>query len=126
MSRLTNNISRCLALLVFCLSLPGAQAAYNNEDEAAYLANWDLLKQSYTVPLPDVLRTACVNKGNVDLSSTSTDVAINAADGASITSDQLQTRCSASQRCIIGAGVTVRQTGNLNVGAIINKVRRLM
>jgi hypothetical protein len=118
----TMSIHRILvvAVLLFCTNY--ASAAYNNDAEALYLSNWELLKQSYTVPLPADLKNACANKGPVTFTAAD-NVEITPATGASLTSDQLQARCGASQQCIISEGVTVRMTGNLNVGAVINKVR---
>jgi hypothetical protein len=69
----------------------------------------DLISKSYTHPLSDEIKTACVNQGTT-LDSTET--------VASATSSS-STQCTSTSICVIPAGSTFTMDSNFNVGALI-------
>lgn len=105
-----------LRCLLVCAAASCALAAYRIEDETPYLTNWPTLSDVYTVPIGDL---AGVCDTGAKAPSPLTDVVISESMGSA----QLQTACGTDKRCVIEAGVTITMNGNLNVAAIVNRVR---
>ena len=79
-----------------------------------YLDEWNfLVAESYSAPLPDALRAACGEKGNVGA------LVERSLPGATTTSAAAQSVCDAISLCVIPFGATLRMDGPLNVGALL-------
>jgi hypothetical protein len=95
-------------------SLGQSYAPFNQAHETSYLDVFDeLIKDSYSAPLPQDLITACKNKGNA-----APNLPIVYAT-RSMTSAELQTTCGQNSICVVPQGYTVTMNSNLNLAALM-------
>ena len=101
-------------LFLHCFARVNSYEPFAQNDESAYLGSFDtLIKDSYSAPLPNDLKTACKNKNLV--SATAKTIT------SSMTATQLQTFCGLDTICTIPAGFTVTMNSNLNLAALVVK-----
>lgn len=104
-----------LLSLSFCIAC--VSAAYNDQQQAEYLANFNnLISTSYSAPRPQALISACVAKGEKTWPLPEIFVTTN-TDAMG-----LQQRCGTESVCVINEGVTVNLNANVNVAALKNRV----
>lgn len=104
-----------LILLLQCFIKTNAFEAFAQADEGPYLGSFDtLIKDSYSAPLPNELKSTCKNK---NLATTATVKTIT----SSMTATQLQIFCGTDTICTIPAGFTVAMNTNLNLAALVIK-----
>lgn len=88
--------------------------AFGEADEAAYLAAFpELIKDSYSAPLPAELTTRCKNRLPIMADLPTLTIS------SSMTSTNLQTFCGENSICTIPSGLTVTMNSNLNLAALI-------
>ena len=109
-----------LSIVVIAL-LSSAANAYDQTEEATYLANFaNITSQSHSIlnenNVPSSLVTNCVDQGK--LSAPLVDVTIPASEALTITSTQVQSLCGPDAHCIIPQGVKLVMDSDLNVGAL--------
>lgn len=91
----------------------GVFEAFAQQDETAYIDAFStLIKDSYSVPLPQGLVTACKNQGHVPLTTVKSIT-------NSMLSSELQMFCGTDTICTIPTGFTVTMDSNLNVAALV-------
>ena len=87
---------------------------FNNQDEGAYISSFEnLIRDSYSHPLPSQLIAECKNQP-----SPGTNLAIKSIS-SSMSSSELQSFCGTNTICTIPAGFTVTMNSNLNVAALV-------
>ena len=71
-----------------------------------YLDEWNyLVAESYSAPLPDELRAACAEKGNVGA------LVERSLPGGTTTSAAARSVCGANSLCVLPSGATLRMDG---------------
>ena len=107
-----------LLWLACVLSVGVGAQSFAQGDTPNYLAAFpNIIKNEYSMPLPDNLRAACVNT-NVMVNGNINSVFITSNTNA----QGLQNQCGSNNLCVINNGVTVNLDGNVNVAAILVKV----
>ena len=92
---------------------------FSQADEAAYLATWsDMVKDSYTEPLPPNFDPTCIATSN---SYTTASNLITKTIIGNFNAAAFQTECGPSSLCVLSQGSTLTMDGNLNVAALIIK-----
>jgi hypothetical protein len=100
--------------LQFFLQL-NAYEPFSQIDEGPFLGSFDtLIKDSYSAPLPNDLKSACKNKNILTAATVKT-------VSSSMTATQLQAFCGLDTICTIPAGFTVTMNSNLNLAALVVK-----
>jgi hypothetical protein len=100
-------------ILATCLTRQ-VYSAFSQSDEATYLSAFDnLIKDSYSAPLPSDLASACKNKGpavaNLPIVYAT----------RSMTASELQTLCGVNSICVVSSGYTLTMNSNLNLAALM-------
>ena len=102
-------------LFLQCFLQMNAYEPFSQMDEGPYLQSFDtLVKDSYSAPLPNDLKSACKNKNLITGATIKTIT-------SSMTATQLQTYCGLDSICTIPAGFTVTMNSNLNLAALVVK-----
>ncbi len=108
-------LNNCLLIIFIVKSLCFISTyGFNNQDEAAYINSFDnLIKDSYSQPLPSQMISECKNQPSPGINLPIKSIS------SSMSSSDLQNFCGSSSICTIPIGLTVTMTSNLNLAALV-------
>ena len=96
-----------LRLLVALHTSVAVLGNFEQADVQQYLDEWNyLVAESYSAPLPDELRAACAEKGNVGAL-----VERSLPGGITTFAAAAQSVCGANSLCVVPSGATLRMDG---------------
>ena len=106
-----------LSLTLFILGLiqkSHEQGGFAQEEESRFISNFqNLIKDSYTAPLPPKIASKCKNQLLASKNIQTLSIK------SSMTSDALAAFCGTNVICVIPPGHTVKMTSSLNMGALV-------
>ena len=89
---------------------------FERGNEAKYLGAFDeIIRASYSAPLPIELSTACAGKGKSGSFPEAT------LPPGTVSASQAQTVCGTNSKCVVPPSTTLNVDSNLNVGALLVK-----